>query len=505
MNGDDAAADVRSALATALADTLPGWLEGQRWFADKGRGVTRVELEDALVARVEDDWLALCVVRLSFADGEQARYFLPLAVAPAMGDVATIAVMASDDVQRALIDATRTSWFGPWLLDHLMDSARSGGGQWRFSAPKSAADVLSAARAGPVKVMGAEQSNTSLRYGDALIVKLVRRLQPGANPDEEVLSALADVGFAHVPRFVGSAAWRTGDDEEFPVALAQAYVPNQGDGWSWMLDRLARVSAGEIDLERDAFAAERLLGRRTAEMHIALSAAVDPAFRPEAPDDATIAADERRTREAAAGVGDLLRERAPALPEPLRAHLPRVLGGLAATTERAEGFRQEAGVWRIRVHGDYHLGQTLRTLDDDWTIIDFEGEPARSVRERRQKTSVLKDVAGMLRSFAYARGVAEREANAADARQRLARWEAGARLAFVEAYRTALAAATLPLAPADDAAFARALAAWELDKALYEIGYEARNRPDWIALPLRALLSTDTFQLAADAEDAAPA
>jgi maltose alpha-D-glucosyltransferase/alpha-amylase len=308
-----------------------------------------------------------------------------------------------------------------------------------------------------------------------------------------------------VPRFVGGAAWQSAAGEEFPLALAQEFVANRGDGWSWILHKLERITAGEIHPERDAYSAEALLGQRTAELHIALSEVEAPAFRPERSDDTTIDGDVRRTHDAVAWATALLRDRADALPEPVHAHLPEMLAALDATAARAEGYREEAGTARIRVHGDYHLGQTLRTLDDDWTIIDFEGEPARPVSERRQRTSALKDVAGMLRSLAYARGVTERAARDNVARQFLARWEAGARRAFLSAYRDAIDAARVPLVPADDTAFARALAAWELDKALYEIGYEARNRPGWIALPVRALLPELAPQLSADAKGTAPA
>ncbi|MGH8574332.1 MAG: hypothetical protein ACREX8_17410, partial [Gammaproteobacteria bacterium] len=179
------------------------------------------------------------------------------------------------------------------------------------------------------------------------------------------------------------------------------------------------------------------------------------------------------------------------LPQSLRANVPAMIAGLRKIAGRAEGFHDEATTQRIRVHGDLHLGQTLRTPDSDWKIIDFEGEPARPVEERRQKTSALKDVAGMLRSFAYARGAAERaievEANRGD-QERLFAWETAARRVFLEGYRSAIRAAPVSLAPAAEDAFRRALAAWELDKALYEIAYEVRNRPDWIALPLRSLL-----------------
>jgi maltose alpha-D-glucosyltransferase/alpha-amylase len=194
------------------------------------------------------------------------------------------------------------------------------------------------------------------------------------------------------------------------------------------------------------------------------------------------------------------------LPEQLMTRLPEAIAGLRALAERADGYRDELNTARIRVHGDYHLGQTLRTPDGDWAIIDFEGEPARSLAERRQRASVLKDVAGMLRSFAYARGAAERAAEASavpdrEARDRLAVWESGARRAFLEGYRQALAAAAMRFVPDDDEAFARALAAWELDKALYEVAYEARNRPDWLELPLRSLLP-DLVDQAADSAGA---
>jgi maltose alpha-D-glucosyltransferase / alpha-amylase len=180
---------------------------------------------------------------------------------------------------------------------------------------------------------------------------------------------------------------------------------------------------------------------------------------------------------------------------------------LRALDERANGYRDELNTRRIRVHGDYHLGQTLRTPDSDWVIIDFEGEPARSLEERRQRASVLKDVAGMLRSFAYARGAAERSAGGSTdraARNRLEVWEIGARRAFLAGYRQALAATPLRLVPEEDAAFAQALAAWELDKALYEVAYEARNRPDWLELPLCSLLP-GLLDQAADSAGGAPA
>jgi maltose alpha-D-glucosyltransferase/alpha-amylase len=349
--------------------------------------------------------------------------------------------------------------------------------------------------------MGAEQSNTSLRFGRSLIVKVIRRLQPGPNPDEEVLRALAGSGFPQVPRYVGGASWRSHDGTAYPIALAQAFVPNEGNGWSWTLARLGDVEPratepGHIDGE-----AERLLGRRTGEMHIALSLVGRPGFTPRfsSPDDT--ADDVARVRAAASAAVSLLHDREAQLPDRLRERLPEIAAGLLSATARASGFRDEVGRARIRVHGDFHLGQTLRTTWKDWVIVDFEGEPARPVAERRRRQSPLKDVAGMLRSFGYARGVAEQSATP-EAVPLLEAWERRARRTFLEGYRNAIAGSVIPLAPDDDDAFARALAAWELDKSLYEIAYEARNRPDWIAIPLRALLPDVVDQAEGDGEGA---
>jgi maltose alpha-D-glucosyltransferase/alpha-amylase len=505
--GEGDASAVESLLGEACAETLPDWLESRRWFADKGRGISEVAIEDALVERVGFDWVALSAARVAFVDGRTARYLLPLALTESPGSAEVIATAATGVASGALVDATEKPWFGGWLLDQFVAATELARGAWVFVAHPAADAAITAARNSPTTAVRAEQSNSSLRFGDILIVKLFRRLQPGVNPDEEVLRALADVNFDRVPRYVGSVTWRSGDGATYAVALAQGFVPNIGDGWTWMLQRLAGVATGVIDPGTDGFAAERALGQGTGELHGALGAVQQPGFAPETTDGAAIDADTRRTRAAIEESIRLLQERRRHLPDYLGSRLPEAIAGLRSLAEHAEGYRAELNTQRIRVHGDYHLGQTLRTPDEDWAIIDFEGEPARSVEERRQPTSVLKDVAGMLRSFAYARGAAERAVDVAfdrAARSRLAAWEVGARRAFLEAYRQALMVTAMRFVPEDDEAFARALAAWELDKALYEVAYEARNRPDWLELPLRSLLP-DLVDQAADAAGGAPA
>lgn len=501
------ASAVQHLLNEACAEALPIWLESRRWFADKGRGISGVAIEDTLVERVGSDWLALSVTQVAFVDRTMARYLLPLALTDSPHGAHVITGAAGGAAGGVVVDAIEKPWFGSWLLDQFAATTDLARGGWMFAAHPAARAEIEAASKSPMTAVRAEQSNSSLRFDDILIVKLFRRLQPGLNPDEEVLRALAGVSFERVPRYVGSISWRSRDGASHAIALAQRFVANSGDGWTWMLQRLAGVAMGEIDPRADQFAAERSLGRRTGELHVALGAVQEPAFAPETTDGAVIDENVRRTRAAIDETILLLQERKARLPGYIGRRLPDAIVGLRALAEHANGYRDEVDTQRIRVHGDYHLGQTLRTPDEDWVIIDFEGEPARALEQRRQRASVLKDVAGMLRSFAYARGAAERTAHdSADraARDRLEDWEAGARRAFLEGYRQALAATTMRFVPEDDEALGRALAAWELDKALYEVAYEARNRPDWLELPLRSLLPDLVLQ-ATDSAGGAPA
>jgi maltose alpha-D-glucosyltransferase / alpha-amylase len=498
---------VLSLLGNACAEALPNWLETRRWFADKGRGISEVAIEDALVERVGLDWLALVVARVTFRDGDVAHYLMPLALTESAAGAGVIARVASGAASGMMVDAIEKSWFGGWLLDQFAGATEGARGAWLFAAHPAAGASIAAARSRATTMLNAEQSNSSLRFGDILIFKLFRRLRPGINPDEEILRALADVKFERVPRFLGTVTWRSRDGAIYAIGLAQEFVPNIGDGWTWMRRRLAAVAAADTAPGAEGFVAERLLGRRTGALHVALGAVPEPGFAPETTDDAAVDADAERTRAAIGETVRLLQERRTHLPSSIASRLPDAIAGLRALDERANGYRDELGTRRIRVHGDYHLGQTLRTPDGDWVIIDFEGEPARSLEERRQRASVLKDVAGMLRSFSYARGAAERAVDAsADpaARGRLDAWESGARSAFLEGYRQALIRSDMRFVPADDEAFARALAAWELDKALYEVAYEARNRPDWLELPLRSLLP-ELFDQATEAAGGAPA
>lgn len=473
--------DVRAGLQALLlnAGRADGWLAQQRWYADKGRAITSSEVLALRLEPAPVGTLALVVAQFRFADREASRYFIPLHLAPP-GAVAGEAL--GRVANNVVVDALAQPWFGERLLHAFQELDPS----WTSSLGPDSGRYLEQAAAHPAQVLRGEQSNTSIRFGDALIVKLFRRLQPGVNPDEEALRVLSEQGYAHAPAFVASLAWLGPDGVPFSLALATSFVAHESDGWTWLLSRLAGIAAGdEIDLEP-----ERLLGQRTAEMHLALATAGEEAFIPESSSSADTGQNQRRTRAALQQTADIIRERANTLPPEMQDQLPAIFAALQRAEADLIGYDAELGLPRIRTHGDYHLGQTLRT-DDDWVILDFEGEPARPVAERRQRASALKDVAGMLRSFAYARGAATLslpDSSVPEAEARLLEWEAAACNAFLDTYRQTIADEQRSLVPASDEEFARALRAWELDKALYEVAYEARNRPTWLAIPLGALM-----------------
>jgi maltose alpha-D-glucosyltransferase/alpha-amylase len=371
----------------------------------------------------------------------------------------------------------------------------------------------------PAKISSAEQSNTNIFYGKKMIMKLFRRIQPGQNPDVEIGRFLTEV--AHFPRiatFLGEITSKTAEATT-TTAMLQELVANEGDGWYWTMDELGRfyesvatcppprsegeaatlVSDGFIPEEAREYAglyleAAALLGRRTAELHLALAIEThDEAFQAEPFTAADLALDARRIDSQIHRTLDALRAG--------MSHLRDLTADDAATilSRRIELFRRahaiteaKASGKRIRIHGDYHLGQVLRAKND-FVILDFEGEPARSLEERRRKQSPLKDVAGMLRSFSYAAysgldAVVQRRPDSQRTLEPWARmWQNAACTAFLNAYKQS-SAADPGLLP--ERAQAQALLnAYLLEKALYELLYELNNRPTWVRIPLAGILS----------------
>jgi trehalose synthase-fused probable maltokinase len=449
---------------------LAQYLVRQRWFAAKTRGI------GALAVR---DWATLdpdgpLVLLLLDVDGD--RYHVPMTVAP---DAAAAGVMARLD-GAVVVDAHDDPRFARRVLAAIAAGRRLDGRAGRFAFhPTPGWAFPPDPDALPARRHAGEQSNTSVILGAGLVLKTLRRPQPGLNPDLEITRFLTTrTPFRHVPRLAGWVEYE-GADGPATLAVLQEFVANAGDGWRHVLtglrERLADPSGpGAPDpLVEDV----RGLGAITGGLHAALASDdTDPDFAPEPitpADVARWAADIRRDLQSV-GVSGLLGDGlAPADP------VARTLRSLEALV----------GTVKIRSHGDYHLGQVLKT-GDGFAIIDFEGEPARPLAERRTKQSALRDVAGMLRSLDYAAHAvafglpaAERE----PALVGLTAWETMARRAFLQGYRSIAGASPVALIPPSEHALIEACGAFELEKACYELRYERDNRPDWVAIPLAGI------------------
>jgi maltose alpha-D-glucosyltransferase/alpha-amylase len=376
-------------------------------------------------------------------------------------------------------------------------------------------------------IMKAEQSNTSVVYGDRLVLKMFRRLDQGINPDLEIGRFLTErAAFAHIPPVAGALEYRRGRSEPITVAVLEAFIPNQGDAWRYTLDALGRyferaLASSEMQVatlpkepllslcEQDPppllreisgpyLASAELLGRRTAELHVALSQeSEDAAFAPEPMGDFYRQSLYHTLLGATDRAFQVLRQRLKEMPRGLQADAKRVLDLDGEIRKRFRQIRdRKITAMRIRGHGDYHLGQVLYT-GKDFVIIDFEGEPARPLSERRLKRSALRDVAGMLRSFRYATRVALVEQAATglihSRPEAIAGLEVWGRLwtlwvsaVFLKAY-LAVAGET-PLIPRNRGELQVLLDAFLLEKAMYELAYELNNRPDWVRIPIQGIL-----------------
>jgi maltose alpha-D-glucosyltransferase/alpha-amylase len=360
-----------------------------------------------------------------------------------------------------------------------------------------------------VRRLGAEQSNTSIALGDCMLLKLYRRLQPGVHPEIEVGRFLTeDAGFRNTPALLGSAEHFTrGGGARTALAVLQEFVYNQGDAWRVFLDVLKReldtlalVPNGAASTLAEVFATNlryvEIIGQRTAEMHRALATPTDdPAFAVEPLTEADVraAADDAKAQaqRAFAALDRLRSSNTEDSGDAIAALLAQRKACLALIDRLSE--MSPDGAVKTRVHGDYHLGQVL-IAQDDVVIVDFEGEPSRPAKERRGKSSPLRDVAGMLRSFAYAaetaaRDVGERfsETEAQRASEAAAEWRQLAAETFLQSY--ADTACGSPVWIEDEAAREPLLRLHLLGKALYEINYEADNRPEWIETPVQGVLA----------------
>ena len=455
------AEDIRRALDE---EELRDWVQQQRWYASKARNVAGIDIVETITLR-EDPLLLLALVQTRFATGTHELYQLPLALrAPAgSADIERGESIAHTDdftVYDALAEPTQAIE----LLRRIetTDEITTPDGHFGFhqfdgTEPRLGPDTA-------VRLMGVEQSNSSVVFDDTIVLKVFRKLEPGVNPELEVLRFLTWRGFPNIAPLHG---WYDYEGQAFQSTLgvAQMFLPDAFGGWELALDEI--WSAPEMFLERLGS-----LGTVTAELHTCLASdASDPAFSPEEPSvealsllTATIDEDIERI---------FLR-----LPDDER--LAPIAGRGQDVRERLAARAQIGVTGRvIRTHGDYHLGQTLHT-PRGWVIIDFEGEPARPLPERRQKRSPLRDVASMLRSFAYVSSAVELLRN----RRAPADFEQRAREKFLEHYFAAVDPALLP---GGEAVINNLLSIYELEKAIYELRYELNNRPDWIPIPVAGI------------------
>jgi trehalose synthase-fused probable maltokinase len=432
----------------------------QRWYGAKSRTVSHSEVLDTVTIRQADPQLLLALVEMRFDTGVHEIYQLLLSGTPDGGPFDGLA--EDPGLAREIVSAMRT---GQTLQ-----------GTHGVAEFRPAEDFSALGRElGAARLVSSEQSNTSVVFDDALILKVFRHLEPGINPELEMLRFLTDQGFRNIPALGGWYAY-SGGPLAATLGLLQEYVAGAVDGWELALGEIA--SAPESFLDRLG-----RLGEVTAHMHTALgSDPNDLAFAPEEPSVESLGLLTATVDEEIARVFLTLPEDDDRL-APIVGRGEEVREQLRLLTHAGSSGRV------IRTHGDYHLGQTLwraaagaagAASRGDWIILDFEGEPARTLVERRRKRSPLRDVAGMLRSFAYAATAAELTRNADIPED----WEERARERFLESYLETVDATLLP---PGEAAIERLLAVFELEKAVYELRYELDNRPDWVGIPVAGI------------------
>jgi maltose alpha-D-glucosyltransferase / alpha-amylase len=528
-----------------LEALLPADLKARRWFAGKARTIQAANIREVVPVplRGASDELSACValLQVDYTEGEPETYVLPLAFAS--GEHAE---RVSRDLPHAPLAKLRMGSRGEGVLYDALWEKRFCQALFETISRRrrfrnGASEIAGRARPGlrgslngddgslEPSVLRTEQSNASVIFGDRFILKVYRRLEAGTNPDLEVSRFLTDRGrFDHIPRLAGSIEYRQGRDARLTLGILQGYVENEGDAWRYTLDvlgqyyeraaselaqdgatpsppaghvlDLASVEPGDdvLELVGNYLQSAELLGRRTAELHLALaSTRDDQEFAPEAITQLYQRSLYQSMRSLTRQVLHLLRRRMRDLPDDMRPAAQALADGEGEILRRCRRvLSRKIVATRIRTHGDYHLGQVLFT-GRDFVIIDFEGEPARPLGERRLKRSPLRDVAGMLRSFHYAAysGLFEQaerdlfglgEAGVAALEPWATAWTAWTSAAFLRSYLdTASDASFLPEGPEQ---LRTLLDAHLLEKAVYELGYELNNRPTWVRIPLEGIM-----------------
>ncbi|SFG13366.1 maltose alpha-D-glucosyltransferase [Pontibacter chinhatensis] len=514
---------------------LPNYIWQRRWFGGKARTLQRMQVvQNIPLPMLKGGGASLLFVEVSYNEGLPEVYQLPIAFAA--GDLeqqlrdhcpdAVIARVSIDGKEGILYDALYSDDFRQMLLQLMVrrKKLRHEGAELVGYSHREVASELKNIE-GPLtsKILSAEQSNTSIVYNNAFFMKVYRKLDRTLNPDVEVVQMLTEqVGFEHVPRYLGSLEQQEGNKPPMVLMMLQELVPNQGDAWSYFGDSLKRlyerlktqterlkanaVSGSlsrplafteipeEVQLQIGGAHVERLelLGSRTAEMHLALGSINDN--KDFVPENFSLHYQRSLYSSLTSLVRsnfDSLQKHLPELPEQVRAEAQEVLQMRGEILDRLKMiFAHKIDTQKIRTHGDYHLGQVLFT-GKDFYIIDFEGEPARSFSERRLKRSALRDVAGMIRSFHYAaysalfqeEGLRKEDVDYLEAWAE--QWYHYASGFYMHAYLGKTMGTGI--VPAKEEDFETLIHTFLLEKAIYELGYELNNRPDWVLIPIRGI------------------
>jgi len=441
-------------------ERLVAYVTGRRWFGAKSREVAGAQVLEATVAREAAPALVLALVEIRFAPGTHEIYQVPFGLRPKAEEWGDAVAETGDWIAYDAMDDPELAR----ELVRLIGSRETLGSEEALLEFRTV-DGVPEAQLGDARPMGVEQSNTSIVFDERLVLKLYRRLEAGINPELELLRFLTERSFSGIPALEGWAA-HSGRLMDATLAILQHFIPGEGDGWTLAVESLESGDPG-------AFLSRlRSLGEVTGSMHTVLgSEPADPSFSPEEPSAETLSL-------LTATIDEEIEQVFASLPE--RDELEPIAGRGEDVREHLRARSQIGGVGRvIRHHGDYHLGQVLWTREG-WIVIDFEGEPARSLPERRRKRSPLRDVAGMLRSFAYVASAIEIGGGAAPP----AGWEDEARTEFLAGYRETIEPTLVP----SGESFERLLAIFELEKAVYELRYELDNRPDWVPIPVAGIV-----------------
>jgi maltose alpha-D-glucosyltransferase/alpha-amylase len=500
----------KRALGVLEREVLPEFLPQRRWYAGKSGTIAATKLGPRSVWRSNRGSWLLAMPEIDLGHGEPQRYLLPLGISWD-GDredrhLRTTEWALAKVRQQAragfLIDAFADNDFCLALVDAMRSSARLplGAGEVVF-APTARLEELQGDTLEPIRNLSVEQSNTSVILGERLFLKGYRRLRAGTNPDIEMSRYLTEVvRFDHIAPLAGAIEWQPRSGEPVTLAALFGFVPNQGDGWSYTISHLERFAAAGGTSPDDGATHELYLqqiarlGQRIGELHAALATPTqDKAFAPQPIGPKDVNAWGREIRREAQATLKTLRARLPSLPEAVRDRAQQLLAMRMRLLTRIEDLAAKpVEAAKTRFHGDLHLGQLL-VARDDFLIIDFEGEPARPFSERRRKHSVLRDVAGMLRSFDYARAVgldhalAARPDAAESLRAEFASWRDATTTEFLRGYHAGVGEA--PCWPRKQADAMRLIALFEIEKALYELRYELDNRPAWVYVPVDGLLA----------------